>query len=280
MSIQSHVAYGYVGNAAAVFPLQRLGVEVWPVLTVNFSNHTGYGAWRGPLITAEQVGDVIGGIEDRGFLGQADAVLSGFQGSADMGQQILTAVAKVRAHNPAALYCCDPVMGDVDTGFYCLPGIPEFMRDEVIPRADVVTPNLFELEFLVGRPVRTMTDVLSAAQELHARGPATVLVTSVRFPEAADESMRMVAVTAEGAWQVETPRIDGYFTGTGDITSALFLAKLLAGLPIATALAETAAVVYSVLRTTADLGRSELALVQAQDNIVAPQWTFPATRIG
>ncbi|MEL4505769.1 pyridoxal kinase PdxY [Luteococcus sp. H138] len=280
LSIQSHVAYGYVGNSAAVFPLQRLGVEVWPVLTVNFSNHTGYGAWRGPLIGADQVSDVVTGIQERGFLRGVDGVLSGFQGSADMGQVILDSVDMVRAENPSVIYCCDPVMGDVDTGFYCLPGIPEFMRDQVIPRADVVTPNLFELEFLVGRTIRTMDDVMQAAQELHARGPATVLVTSVRLPEAANDSMRMVAVTSDGAWQVETPRIEGYFTGTGDITSALFLAKMLGGQPIHQVLQETAAVVYSVLQTTADLGRSELALVQAQDNIVAPCWSFEAIRIG
>ncbi|MEL4356786.1 MULTISPECIES: pyridoxal kinase PdxY [unclassified Luteococcus] len=285
LSIQSHVAYGYVGNSAAVFPLQRLGVEMWPVLTVNFSNHTGYGAWRGPLIEAEQVADVVRGIEDRGVLGQADALLSGFQGSADMGQVILDAVERLRASNPSALYCCDPVMGDVDTGFYCLPGIPEFMRDQVVPTADILIPNLFELEFLVGRPMTSMSDVLAAAHELRERGPETVVVTSVRLPqgdngEGADDQMRMVAVTADGAWQVETPRIDGYFTGTGDITSALFLAKLLAGLPVGQALAETASVVYSVLRVTADLGRNELALIQAQDQIVNPQWTFQATRIG
>lgn len=279
LSVQSHVAYGYVGNSAAVFPLQRLGVEVWPVLTVNFSNHTGYGAWRGPLIEAEQVADVVQGIRDRGVLGQADALLSGFQGSADMGQVILDAADAVRAENPTALYCCDPVMGDVDTGFYCLPGIPEFMRDEVVPRADVLTPNLFELEFLVGRSVHTMADVLEAAHQLRAQGPGTVLVTSVRLPEASDDLMRMVAVTAEDAWQVETPRIDGYFTGTGDITSALFLAKLLTGMPLGQALGETASAVYSVLRTTADLGCSELALVQAQDHVVNPGWTFRATEL-
>ncbi|MDN5562910.1 MAG: pyridoxal kinase PdxY [Luteococcus sp.] len=280
MSIQSHVAYGYVGNSAAVFPLQRLGVEVWPVLTVNFSNHTGYGAWRGPLIEAEQVSEVVQGIRDRGVLGRADALLSGFQGSADMGQVILSAAVALREENPGALYCCDPVMGDVDTGFYCLPGIPEFMRDEVVPRADVLTPNLFELEFLVGREVHTICDVMEAAQQLRRQGPKTVLVTSVRLPDGRDDAMRMIAVTEEGAWQVETPRIDGYFTGTGDFTSALFLAKILEGLPVGVALEQTASVVYSVLRATADLGRSELALVQAQDHVVAPGWSFRATKIG
>ncbi|WP_345893843.1 pyridoxal kinase [Nocardioides sp. TF02-7] len=141
LSIQSSVAYGHVGNSAAVFPLQRLGHDVWPVLTVHFSNHTGYGAWRGPLLDPADVRAVIGGIEDRGVLGQADAVLSGYQGDPAMGAVILEAVARVKELNPDAVYCCDPVIGDVGRGVFVRPGIPEFLRDEVLPKADVLTPQ-------------------------------------------------------------------------------------------------------------------------------------------
>ena len=150
LSIQSSVAYGHVGNSAAVFPLQRLGHEVWPVLTVHFSNHTGYGAWRGPLLAPTDVADVINGIEDRGVLGEADAVLSGYQGDPAVGAVILDAVARVKELNPDAVYCCDPVMGDVGRGMFVRPGIPEFMRDTVVPQADILTPNHFELDFLAG----------------------------------------------------------------------------------------------------------------------------------
>jgi pyridoxine kinase len=104
LSIQSSVAYGHVGNSAAVFPLQRIGVEVLPVYTVLFSNHTGYGAWRGPLIDPEQVREVIAGIEDRGVLGEIDVVLSGYQGSEGIGDVIIDAVQRVKAANPAAIY--------------------------------------------------------------------------------------------------------------------------------------------------------------------------------
>lgn len=280
LSIQSHVAYGHAGNSAAVFPLQRLGVEVWPVLTVNFSNHTGYDAWRGPLIPAEQVLDIVRGIDERGVLGQVDALLTGYQGGADMGAVVLQAAELVKQRNPRALYCCDPVMGDVDRGFYCLPGIPEFMRDEVLPRADVLTPNLFELEFLSGQSAAGPDEVVAAAHALRARGPETVLVTSVDEPGSPDHMMRMVAVDSHGAWMVSTPMIEHVFTGSGDVTSAMFLAHLLETGSAGQALGATASIVYSILRRTADLGRDELALVAAQDEVVAPTHRFEAVRIG
>ncbi|MGO4958305.1 pyridoxal kinase PdxY [Luteococcus sp. Sow4_B9] len=279
LSIQSAVAYGHAGNSAAVFPLQRLGVEVWPVLTVTFSNHTGYGAWRGPLVAADDVREVVLGIEDRQVLDQADALLTGYQGSADMGAVILEAAELVKRRNPNAIYCCDPVMGDVGRGFYCLPGIPEFMRDEVLPRADVITPNLFELEFLTGRQTHSVADVVASARGVIERGPSTVLVTSVTGEGEAPDVVRMVAVTDDGAWQVETPMIERTFTGSGDLTTAMFLAHLLESGSAQQALGATASIVYSVLRTTADLERKELALIQAQANVNNPEYVFTASRI-
>ena len=172
LSIQSSVAYGHVGNSAAVFPLQRLGHEVWPVLTVHFSNHTGYGAWRGPLLDPADVREVIAGIGDRGVLGECDAVLSGYQGDPAVGAVILDAVATVKAANPAAVYCCDPVMGDVGRGMFVRPGIPEFMRDTVVPQADILTPNHFELDFLAGATTTTLDEVLAAVDTVRDRGPA------------------------------------------------------------------------------------------------------------
>ena len=154
LSIQSSVAYGHVGNSAAVFPLQRIGVEVWPVNTVHFSNHTGYGAWRGMVLAAETIADVIQGIEERGVLHRCDGVLSGYMGDASLGEVILDAFTRVKRANPNAVYCCDPVMGDVGRGFFVRPGIPEFMRDRAVPAATLVTPNQFELEYLANRVSR------------------------------------------------------------------------------------------------------------------------------
>ncbi len=279
LSIQSAVSYGFAGNSVAAFALRRAGIDAWPVYTVNFSNHTGYGAWRGPVMTTEQVTEVITGIDERGALATIDAVLSGYQGAPDMGKTILDAVKLTRERNPKAIYCCDPVMGDVGRGFYAAPGIPEFMRDQVVEQATIMTPNLFELEYLTQRTARTITDVLDAAAALRARGPETVLVTSVVGLDADSSGMRMIAQDATETWQVTTPMIDRSFTGSGDLTTAVLLASLLSGDDLGTALSNTASSVYGVLARTDELGRSELALVQAQDQIVAPNRRFEATLI-
>ena len=139
LSIQSLVAYGHAGNSAALFPLQRLGKVVWPVMTVHFSNHTGYGAWRGPLLSADDVAEVILGVEERGAFAECEAVLTGYQGDEDVGAVVLDAVARVKSASPSAIYCCDPVMGDVGRGMFVRPGIPELMRDRVVPAAETAT---------------------------------------------------------------------------------------------------------------------------------------------
>jgi pyridoxine kinase len=179
LSIQSHVAYGHAGNASAVFPLQRLGIEVWPVHTVQFSNHTGYGAWTGRVFDGQAVDEVVQGIEDRGVLGSCDAVLSGYLGSADIGHAVLASVAKVRAANPAAVWCCDPVIGDVGRGVFVRPGIPEFLREVAVPAADIVTPNHFELELLAQRETGSLDSVKDAVAAVQALGPRVVLTTSL-----------------------------------------------------------------------------------------------------
>ncbi len=279
LSIQSSVAYGHVGNSAATFPLMRLGVEVYPVLTVHFSNHTGYPGWRGPLLAAGDVAEVIRGIDERGALDRVDAVLSGYQGGEDVGKVILDAVALVRSRNPRAIYCCDPVMGDVDRDFYVRPGIPEFMRDAVVPAAQLITPNQFELEFLTGRSTSTVPEVLAAADAARAMGPQTVLVTSVVHDAAQEGTIDMIAVTGEGAWSVTTPLLPQTFTGAGDLTTATFLAHLLRTDSVAEAIGQTAATVYGVLKATVDSGESELQLVAAQEEIAAPTRTFEVTRL-
>ena len=171
LSIQSSVAFGHVGNSAAIFPLQRLGIEAWAVNTVHFSNHTGYGEWRGPLLSPDELRAVIQGVEERGALERVAAVLSGYQGAEDVGAVVLETVARVKTLNPLAVYCCDPVMGDVGRGMFVRPGIPEMMRDHVVPAADVITPNHFELDFLSGRETRTLADVLDAVDGVRSSGP-------------------------------------------------------------------------------------------------------------
>lgn len=279
LSIQSSVAYGHVGNSAAVFPLQRLGHEVWPVNTVHFSNHTGYGAWRGPLLDPADVREVIAGIDDRGALAGVDAVLSGYQGDPAVGAVILDAVARVKSLNPEAVYCCDPVMGDVGRGMFVRPGIPEFMRDTVLPAADILTPNHFELDFLAGRPTTTMAEVLDAVDAVRARGPRNVLVTSVIVEETAPGSLDVVSVSDKGAWALTTPLLPITPNGCGDLTAALYLGHLLQwGSPVVS-LERTAAAVFGVLEATVATGSREIELVKAQDLIWDPGDRFTAREL-
>ena len=278
LSIQSSVAYGHVGNSAAVFPLQRLGHEVWPVSTVVFSNHTGYGSWRGPLLPSGDVADVITGIEERGVLDQVDAVLSGYQGGADIAGVILDAVSRVRAANPRASYTCDPVMGNADSGCFVHPDIPPVLRERVVPHADVITPNQFELGFLTGTEPQTLDEILASAELARAMGPRTVLVTSVQRADRPDDTVEMLAVDGEGAWIVRTPKLPLKANGSGDVTAALFTAHLLAT-DAPTALGRTAASVFALLDATLRSGERELRLVGAQDVFVDPPTSFWVERI-
>ncbi|MDB5590113.1 pyridoxal kinase PdxY [Enterovirga sp.] len=276
LSIQSHVAFGHVGNASAVFAMQRLGHEVWPIHTVQFSNHTGYGAWTGRVFDGQAVEEVVDGIADRGALERCDGVLSGYMGSADIGQAILSTVARARQARPAALYCCDPVIGDVGRGVFVRAGIPEFMRDRAVPAADVVTPNQFELEYLTGRTVATVGDARRAITTLKALGPGTVLVTSLRTDSTPSDAVDLLAEDREGAWLVRTPRLDVEVNGAGDAIAALFFVHLLETGSAGAALSRAAASVYGLLRRTAEAGSREILLVAAQEELVRPTWTFTA----
>ncbi len=276
LSIQSHVAYGHVGNSAAVFPLQRLGHEVWPVLTVNFSNHTGYGDWRGPLIDPDDVTAVITGIEERGVLPTCDAVLSGYQGSPAIAGVVVDAVRRVKAANPAATYTCDPVMGNAKSGCFVNPEIPPIIRSQVVPVADVLTPNQFELGFLTDTDPHSLPEVLDSADLARAMGPSTILVTSV---ETGDDSIGLMAVTDDGAWLVETPLLPMKANGSGDITAALFTAHLHATGSPELAVARTVSSVYAVLQATLDSGERELRLIAAQDAIASPACEFEVRQV-
>jgi pyridoxine kinase len=279
LSIQSHVAYGHVGNAAAVFALQRLGHEVWPVHTVQFSNHTGYGGWRGRVFDAELVRDVVEGIAERGALARCDAVLSGYMGDAAIGQAILAAVARVRSANPDALYCCDPVIGDAGQGPFVRPGVADFMRHAAVPAATIVTPNHFELDFLAGATTRTLDQAIAAVDALHRLGPRIVMVTSLRTEETPAEALDLLASDGEGRWRVRTPRLDVAANGAGDVIAALFLARYLANRSVPEALSLSAASVFGVLARQAETGARELPLIEAQDRLVSPDRRFPVEAV-
>jgi pyridoxine kinase len=279
LSIQSHVAYGHVGNAAAAFPLQRIGVEVWPIHTVQFSNHTGYGAWTGRVFEAGLITELVQGIAERGVLGQCDGVLSGYMGSAESGAAILDAVARVKAANPKARYCCDPVIGDVGRDIYVRPGIPEFMRAHAVPAADVITPNQFELDHLTGRTSATRRDALGAIDALHALGPKSIMVTSLHTDETPPDAIDLVASDASGRFRVRTPRLPISVNGAGDAIAALFFAHHLRGGSVAGALSRAASAVFGVLRRTAEANSREILLIDAQDELVNPSQIFEVEKI-
>ncbi len=279
VSIQSAVAYGHVGNSAAVFPMQRLGVEVWPVYTVNFSNHTGYGAWKGPLIAADDVRAVITGMEERDAFGEVDAVLSGYQGGNEIGGVIIDAVARVKAANPSAIYACDPVMGNAKSGCFVHPDIPILLREKVVPVADLITPNQFELGFLTHTEPETLEDTLASVDKAREMGPSTVLVTSVLRPDRPEDTIEMLAVHGDEAWLVQTPHIPFKVNGSGDVTAALFAAHLLDSGRADDALARTVSSVYAVLKRTFESGRRELQLVQSQEEIAHPAMEFTPERV-
>lgn len=279
LSIQSAVAYGHVGNSAAVFPLQRIGVEVLPVYTVNFSNHTGYGAWRGPLIAPDDVRDVLTGIEERGVFPEIDVVLSGYQGSEGIADVILDAVARVKAANPDAIYACDPVMGNAKSGCFVAPAIPVLLRDRVVPAADLITPNQFELGYLTGTEPQTLDETLASADLARATGPGTVLVTSVERPDRPADTIEMLAVTPDGAWIVRTPLLPLKANGSGDVTAALFTAHYRRTGDAADALARTVSSVFDLLQRTMDSRERELQLVESQEFYAEPRLQFAVERV-
>ncbi|MGO4130926.1 pyridoxal kinase PdxY [Janibacter sp. RAF20_2_2] len=279
LSIQSHVAYGHVGNSASVFPMQRLGVEVWPVHTVNFSNHTGYGAWRGPLMDPADVADVVTGIGEREAFAEIDAVLSGYQGGEGIGATILDAVAAVKAVNPAAIYACDPVMGNAKSGCFVHESIPVLLREKVVPQADLITPNQFELGFLTDTEPQTLEETLASVDAAREIGPSTVLVTSVLRPDRPEGTIEMLACHDDEAWIVRTPHLPLKANGSGDVTAALFTSHWLRTQSLQESLGRTASSVFDLLQLTLDSGRRELQLVQAQEAYAHPRMQFEVTQV-
>lgn len=274
LSIQSHVAYGHVGNASATFPMQRLGVDVWPIHTVQFSNHTGYGSWKGRVFDGGMIDEVMDGIAERGVLANCDGVISGYMGSADIGHAILSAVERVRAANPKALYCCDPVIGDVGRGVFVRPGIPEFMREQAVPAADIVTPNQFELELLTDVEIKTIADAHRAVEALRDAGPKVVMVTSLETEETPGDSIDLMAADAKGSWRVRTPKLDVSVNGAGDAIAALFFTHYLREESAAAALSKAASSIYGLLKRTKEAGSREILTVAAQDEFVTPSQVF------
>jgi pyridoxine kinase len=241
---------------------------------VQFSNHPGHGGFRGQVFSAGLVRDCLRGIAERGVLPQCDAVLSGYIGEAGIGAAVVDAVRQVKAANPRALYCCDPVIGDAGQ-VYVGEGIPALLRDAALPLADIATPNQFELEYLAGAPVTTLAEAKAAITALQACGPRCVLATSLRLADTPADALDVLVAEAGSFWRLRTPLLPQSFNGAGDAIAALFLFHRLGG-GAAEALSAAASSVHGVLRHSVAAGSKEMLLVAAQAEIVAPSRRFTA----
>jgi pyridoxine kinase len=277
LSIQSSVAFGHVGNNAATLPLQRLGIGVWPVHTTHLSNHLGHPTWRGGAADTAMVSDVVAGIAELGVLGDCDALLSGYLGSAALGAVVVEALDALRAANNRTIFALDPVIGDDGIGVYVADGVAEFLRDALLPRADIVTPNRYELEIFTGRKILTMEDALAAMAELRDQGPELVVLTSA--PGGCDGELTTLATDGEATWVVRSPRLDTAVHGTGDMFSALFLGHTLRGTALDDALSLAVSSIHAVLTATAEAGAREMLLVETQDALATPPTVFAAEKL-
>jgi pyridoxine kinase len=231
-------------------PCSGSGCEVWPVHTVQFSNHTGYGDWKGRVFDGPAIEEIVEGIAERGVLPRCDGVLSGYMGSADIGNAILAAVKRVREANPDALYACDPVIGDVGRGVFVRPGIPEFMKEQAVPAADIITPNQFELEYLTGVETQTLQAAKDAVAQVQAIGPRAVLVTSLHTHDTPPDAIDMLAGQGGRFWRVRTPKLSLSVNGAGDAIAALFFVHYLRSRTAETAMGEACASVFGLLKRT------------------------------
>ncbi len=278
LSIQSHVVYGHVGNSAAVFPLQRLGCEVWPIHTVQFSSHAGYPGWRGRAFDAGLIDDCVAGLVGVGALTRCDGVISGYLGKAEIGEAALRALASVREANPGAAYCCDPVIGDVGRGVYVEAGVAAFLRQSALPAASVLTPNAFELSLLAGRPAGNLDEARAALAFLRARGPQVILATSLKLEDTPADAIDMIACEGEALWRLRTPKLPIAVNGAGDLIAALFFFHWLRSGSAPEALASAASSVYGVVAATLRAGARELEIVAAQEEFVRPTRLFRPER--
>jgi pyridoxine kinase len=282
LSIQSHVAYGYVGNRAAVPTLQALGCDVSAINTVQFSNHTGYGNWTGEIFSPAHIDDLLNGMMARGVLASIDALLTGYMGSAELGHVITGRLDTLRIKRPDMDWVCDPVMGDTGRGIFVHKDLPAFFRESAVPRATVMTPNVYELGLLTDMPVDNNHDICRACETLHARGPGIVLVTSVFCLTSSDHEIGMLLSSREnGQYSITTPRLGlaPAPNGAGDVTAALFAGHYLQTSDEIKALSRTADGIYSLFEATYKAGTRELALISSLHELAGKAQRFHAQTI-
>ncbi len=282
LSFQSEVASGHVGNSAAVPAFQQMGVECWPITTASFTNHPAHRSFSGGPVLSDQVAELFAEGMKRGRLKTRDAVLSGFVGEAATADVIADAVSHVRAASLDAKYFCDPVMAHED-GLFVANDVASAIKATLLPLADFVFPNQFELEFLSGKKVETLDDVSAACAALFAIGPRAIICTSIRVRVTPPDKIMTICATPDSMWVIETPHLPGPLHGAGDLFAALFVGHYLASdiiwdgshMPLVTARAVSSA--YGVLKATG--AALDLALIPNLKEITAPSDIFSARQI-
>jgi pyridoxine kinase len=276
ISIQSQVAFGHVGNSAAVFPMQMHGIDVIAVPTTLLSNRPGYPTIRGRVLDAQLVADLLLGVEERGALDTAKMILSGYLGSPGIAAVVADFVARAKASRPHLIYCCDPVLGDRDRGLFVHADIPPLLRDRLCPLADIITPNHFEFEWLCGAKAATTDQMIEAAHALLACGPSTIVVTSAELEGKPAGEIDTLAVERSQAWRVRTPKLPISPNGTGDLFAALFASARVLGSDTPDALAHAASAIFAVLERTAISGIEEMRIVESAELLAHPKRRFDA----
>jgi pyridoxine kinase len=261
MSIQSSVVYGHVGSTAATLPLQRLGFDVWAMPTVVYSSHAGYPGVRGSRTPIATLRDLLAGLEALGRLDRCEAVLSGYLGQPEVWDFVLEALAAVREHRPGAWFVCDPVLGD-EGELYMPAELVRTFREEAVPRADLLVPNRFELEWLVDRPVASIADAVAAARELRAAGAREVVVKGLVLEHQGRLAQHVVGVDDDAAWLARAPHVTRFWSGAGDVFTGLLTGLRLAGTPLADAVARTTAIMEELVARTTALDAPELRMVE------------------
>jgi pyridoxine kinase len=280
ISIQSQVAFGHVGNSAAVFPLQMHGIDVIAVPTTLLSNRPGYPTLRGRVLDAQLVADLLLGIEERGAVDTCRVILSGYLGSPEIAGVVADFVARAKARNPALAYACDPVLGDRDRGLFVREGIPPLVTDRLLPLADIITPNHFEFEFLCGAKPTTIEQVIAQARALMTRVPQTVVVTSAELKDTPDGEIETLAIEWSKAWRVRTPKLPISPNGTGDLFAALYVSARVRDKDTPEALSHAASAIFAVLERTAARSTAEMRIVESAEQLIRPQRRFDAVAVG
>jgi pyridoxine kinase len=280
ISIQSQVAWGHVGNSAAVFPLQMHGIDVIAVPTTLLSNRPGYPTIRGRVLEAQLVADLLLGIEERGALKTSSMILSGYLGSPEIATEVAEFVVRAKARNPALLYCCDPVFGDRDRGLFVQADIPPLVRHILCPLSDIITPNHFEFEWLCGAKATTADQIIAQARGLQVHGPSTIVITSAELADTPDGEIETLAVQRSQSWRVRTPKLAISPSGTGDLFAALFVAARVQGQNTPAALGHAASAIFAVLERTAARGTEEMRIVESAALLTHPKRRFNAVAVG